>query len=811
MPRTARASTLALLALVVATVSAPAADRARGDLRKVRLRLPYSHQFQFAGAYAAQANGLFRARGLEVEIVSSRSQAASPIEDVLGGRADFGILQGPQLVSARMDGRPVVILAAIMQHSPQALVVRADSGLRTPHDLVGKRVALDQTSLVSEVRVMFEREGIPFEQVTLVENRWDRNELQTGEADAMSTFVIDGPYIFRQQGLPVNVIRPVDYGVDFYGDCLFTREELLERDRPLAEAVRAALLEGWTAALRDPAEVVDWIVANLPDRPDYATREMMLAEAREMKRLINADLVELGHMNAGRWRAMAQGLDPAADDARLRRLQGFLYEEAPPASPVLRWIWWGLVAALVVALLSLLANRRLHRLAERRTSELRSKEEHYRLLFERSPVALVEFDYRPLRAWFAELRARGVTDLAAHFAADPAARDRAIALSPLREVNPAAVRAVGARSREEMFARLPEIVTPGSVEARLHNMARLWQGLDDAEGEIPYRDLSTGEIRYFYYHWQMPRGPDGSLTFENTQTALLDVTEKRRAEEAVRESEERYRRLFEATPVPMWIYDLEDLRFLAVNDATVRNYGYSREEFLGMSIMDIRPPEERARLQRVISDYRGGQPHRNDIWRHQRKDGSILFVEVYAHTVGLQGRRGVLVVPFDLTEKLRAEQALRESEARYRELFENAAGGVYRSTPEGRFIAVNPALARMLGFDSPEQMMARYGDRLETDLYVKPGRRGEFAAQLGGGDTVMNFESEVHGGDGRSRWISESVRAVRDGAGRLLYYEGFVADLTPRRQLEQELQRASKLEAVGILAGGIAHDFNNIL
>lgn len=803
--------TRALLFVLVVLAPAVRGTAADGELRKVRLRLPYSHQFQFAGAYAAQANGLFRARGLDVEIVSSRSERASPIADVLSGNVEFGLLQGPQLVAARMEGKPVVVLAAIMQHSPQALVARADSGIRTPHDLVGKRIALDQTSLVSEVRMMLEREGIAFDQITVVENRWDRNELMTGDADAMSTFVIDGPHIFRQQGLPVNVIRPVDYGVDFYGDCLFTTEALLERDRALAAAMREAILEGWTRALRDPEAVADWIVANLPERPEYATREMMLSEAREMRRLINADLVELGHMNPGRWRAMALGLNPTAGEEQLRRLEGFLYEEAEPVTDVLKWIWWGLVAALLVALLSLLMNRRLHRLVELRTAELRKKEEHYRLLFERSPVALVEFDYRPLRGWFAELRAQGVTDLAEHFSTKAAARDHALAISPLREANAAAVRAVGASSREEMFARLAEIVTPGTVEARLYNMVCLFRGLDSAEGEIPYRVLATGEIRYFYYHWQMPRDADGSLSFENTQTALLDVTEKRQAEAALRESEERYRRLFEATPVPMWIYDLETLMFVSVNDATVRNYGYSREELLNMSTLDIRPEEDRERLKQVIASYRSGQPHRNDIWRHRRKDGSILFVEVFAHTVTLRGRVGVLVVPFDLTDKLRAEQALRESETRYRELFENAAGGVYRSTPEGRFIAVNPALARMLGFESPADMMTRYGDRLDTDLYVKPGRRAEFVAQMVAIDTLTNFESEVRGGDGRSRWISESVRAVRDTAGRLLYYEGFVTDMTPRRQLEQELQRASKLEAVGILAGGIAHDFNNIL
>ncbi len=159
----------------------------------------------------------------------------------------------------------------------------------------------------------------------------------------------------------------------------------------------------------------------------------------------------------------------------------------------------------------------------------------------------------------------------------------------------------------------------------------------------------------------------------------------------------------------------------------------------------------------------------------------------------------------------RRAQELLAKEERYRTLFENAAGGVYRSTADGRFIAVNPALARMMGFDTPEEMIAWYGGNLDTKIYAKPGRRTEFLAQLGNGSSLINFESEVRRRDGRALWVSDNVRGVRDAAGTLLHLEGFVSDITPRRQLETELQRASKLEAIGILAGGIAHDFNNIL
>ena len=121
---------------------------------------PYTHQFQFAGVYAAVEQGYFRAEGLDVVVRQTSEQYHAPIEEVLAGKADFGIAQGPQLIAAGLDSHDLVVVAAIMQHSPQVLLTRAVDNLNTPHDLVGRRVAIDRTSLQSEIRLMLEREGV---------------------------------------------------------------------------------------------------------------------------------------------------------------------------------------------------------------------------------------------------------------------------------------------------------------------------------------------------------------------------------------------------------------------------------------------------------------------------------------------------------------------------------------------------------------------------------------------------------------------------------------------------------------------------
>ena len=178
---------------------------------------------------------------------------------------------------------------------------------------------------------------------------------------------------------------------------------------------------------------------------------------------------------------------------------------------------------------------------------------------------------------------------------------------------------------------------------------------------------------------------------------VLDVTVATRIEEALRKSEAQYRLLFEANPQAMWVYDLTTLRFLAVNDAAVRHYGYSRAEFLDMTIKDIRPAEEVKRLEAYLTsgnaelDQAGG-------WRHRKKDGTVINVEITSNRLHFAGRAAEFVLVHDITERNKAETALRISEDRYRDLVDNSHELICTHDLEGRVLSVNPWAARVLGY-----------------------------------------------------------------------------------------------------------------
>jgi two-component system, cell cycle sensor histidine kinase and response regulator CckA len=286
--------------------------------------------------------------------------------------------------------------------------------------------------------------------------------------------------------------------------------------------------------------------------------------------------------------------------------------------------------------------------------------------------------------------------------------------------------------------------------------------------------------------------------------SLTNMREKQLAEETLRSSEERYRFLFTLNPHPMWIFDLEGKNIREVNKAALTKYGYSLEEFLSLRLEDLHPAEEIPKLHEHLARAATDTLVKANT-KHRRKDGSIIDVELAACNFTQEGRLLALVSSLDVTERVRAEKALRASEESYRTLYEHNHAAVFHSS-NGRLIDCNDAMCRMFGYSREEL------ESLDlTQLYANLDRREEGQRILENEGKISNFQIELLRKDGKVLNVLANLNILRQPLSEDLVIAGVLLDITEIRELETQLLQSQKLEAVGQLTGGIAHDFNNLL
>ena len=263
----------------------------------------------------------------------------------------------------------------------------------------------------------------------------------------------------------------------------------------------------------------------------------------------------------------------------------------------------------------------------------------------------------------------------------------------------------------------------------------------------------------------------------------------------LRESEIKYRTLFDNANDGIFLMRGET--FVDCNRKFLSLFRCRREQIIGQTPYrfsppfqpDGRPSKEKAREKGRAAISGEAQSFE---WKHCRYDGTLFDAEVSLNRIMIDENTLLLqAIIRDISERKEAENRLRESEEKYRSIFENAIEGIFRTTPAGKVILANTTFARMYGFRGPRELVESYTD-IGKELYVNPQDRNRFKNLCETHGSVEGFEEQVYRKDGSKAWVSLNARTVRDEQGNTLYYEGTIEDITPRKAMENALRASDE-------------------
>jgi PAS domain S-box-containing protein len=307
----------------------------------------------------------------------------------------------------------------------------------------------------------------------------------------------------------------------------------------------------------------------------------------------------------------------------------------------------------------------------------------------------------------------------------------------------------------------------------------LRSGRDIMHRELEFRQ-SDGSVRFGIYSARSINiDGEACLIF-----ILRDVSERKKAEESLLKSEKKFSSIFHLNPNPMVISEIATGKMLDVNQASTRWSGYFREEVIGVSVLDIDIwANQEDREKTIIALTESGEVNSKEVIL-RCKNGNLRNVLLSCRFIEIEQERYLLTLIHDITERKQVEE-------KYRSIFENAQEGIFRSTPERRFVMANQSMARILGYDSPEDLIAGITD-IPRQLYVDPDNRTKIVGMMKRQGLARSNEVRFYRKDGSIIWVSMTIMPTHDEKGQVMYYEGIVEDITDRKRADEEIRRTEE-------------------
>jgi len=606
---------------------------------KVSVQLRWDHQFQFAGYYAAQWQGYYADAGFEVEIrsgIKPDGTIISATREVANGHADFGVGAADILI-ARDQGIPLVVLASIFQQSAAAFYAKEGTRLHAPVDLLKLRVTRMKNTLIDiEFQAMLHSEGIDPDKITPYPPGLGIDNIVAGQVDVIPGYDITLPFVFKQQGLSVITLRPINYGIDFYGDSLFTHTRRIERNPQAVQRFIQATVKGWAYALAHPIEIADKISRDLP-RTETPTHdnvgEFNRFQIAGVKQLTLYPLLELGHINPNRWRRMYELMRTIGIITKPLAMDELIFDPVKRDQDREHTIYRQLqvafysIAALIILIFAWSLTLR-STLAQKTKALLGINQQ-----FQDSALRLqVITEAGKVGLWDWELVSNNVFYTAEW------------------------KRQIGYQDHEitNHFIEWQSRVHPDDLDRMLRTIQtyieKPWPNYTQ-EFRFRHRD---GSYRWILAHAAVIQDAHGKVL--RMLGSHIDITERKQMEEALIRSEELYRAVIETSPDGFWITDFHG-RLLETNAAYARLSGYSQDELRTMTTADLEagenPAEVAAHIKTIIAQG-------SDLFQtqHRAKSGRIWQAEINATYWPIKDGR-LFVFIRDIHHRQRSEALLK--------------------------------------------------------------------------------------------------------------------------------------------------------
>lgn len=727
------------------------------QLTEVTLQLKWKHQFQFAGYYAAIEKGFYKEARIHVNLIEA-IEGQNPTDAVFEGKAQFGICTSDILLT-RSQKKNAVVLATIFQHSPQILIASKKSGIEHVQDLIGKRVAIEPNS--ADIIAYLNDEGVSLDKCIIDQHTFNTDLLIAGKIDAISAYSTDEPFMLKQANFDYSILSPPMGGIDFYGEGLFTTEELIKKNPALVDSFRKASLKGWKYAMDNPEEIIQLIYNKYSQRHSL---EHLRFEASHMKNLIMADVVEIGYTNSGRWESISniykklKMLNPSFST------KGLLYNDY--LKPELS-IPWDIIKILVLIILVIsTAAYFYYNSSQKLKKEIRSRkklesfllegDEKYHTLFANSPDAyLIIID--------------GV----------------------FADCNQATERILG-YNREQIIGNPPAFFSPEFQP----------DGRKSAESanEIIREALRNGKNTFEWVH----RKYDGSEFMVEVSIGLMklqgkpalfttwrDISERKLAEELLKASETRFKTIFNEAPLGIALIDSSTGHIYEVNPMFAKITERTLEEIVNIDWMSITHPDDiHADLANMAAMNAGKTNGFQMEKRYLNKEGSSIWINMTIASIDVEDKAHPqhLCMIENITERKRAREEKRKIDDQIRTLslaIEQSPVVTVITDVTGNIEFANPKFYEITGY-SAEEVIGKNPRILSSGNKSRSEYKELWETILSGRNWHGVFRNKKKNGE--FYWESAIISPVKNEEGAITHFLAVKEDITERKQSKKMLQ-----------------------